>query len=65
MISCVAPAPFPDRTSAGWIAPASPGAREQTLKHGRYTAEAIVVQRREMAALIRACQDRLDIMRDL
>ena len=24
--------PYPDRTSTGWIAPASPGAREQTLR---------------------------------
>jgi hypothetical protein len=34
------------------------------LKHGRYTAEAII-QRREVAALIRACRDRLGAMRDL
>jgi glucans biosynthesis protein len=32
------------------------------LKHGRYTAEAIA-QRREVAALIRACRDRLGSMR--
>jgi hypothetical protein len=32
------------------------------LKHGRYTAEAIA-QRREIAALIRACRDRLGAMR--
>jgi hypothetical protein len=34
------------------------------LKHGLYTAEAIA-RRREVAALIRACRDRLDAMRDL
>jgi hypothetical protein len=28
-------------------------------KHGRYTAEAIA-QRREVAALLRACRDQLD-----
>ena len=33
-------------------------------KHGRYTAEAIA-QRREVAALLRACRDRLGGMRDL
>ena len=34
------------------------------LKHGRYTAEAIA-QRREVAALLRACRDQLGGMRDL
>jgi hypothetical protein len=32
------------------------------LKHGRYTAEAII-QRREVTALIRACRDQLSGMR--
>jgi hypothetical protein len=40
-----------------------PGNRN-ALKHGLYTAEAIA-QRREIAALIRACRDRLGAMRDL
>jgi hypothetical protein len=40
-----------------------PGNRN-ALKHGRYTAEAIA-RRREVAALIRACRDRLGAMRDL
>jgi hypothetical protein len=31
---------------------------QNALKHGRYTAEAIT-QRREMAALLRACRDQL------
>ena len=39
-----------------------PGNRN-TLKHGHYTAEAIA-QRREVAALLRACRDRLGSMRD-
>jgi hypothetical protein len=34
------------------------------LKYGRYTAEAIA-RRREVAALIRACRDQLDALRDL
>jgi glucans biosynthesis protein len=37
---------------------------DNALKHGRYTAEAIA-QRREVAALLRACRDRLGGMRDL
>jgi hypothetical protein len=39
-----------------------PGNRN-AWKHGHYTAEAIA-QRREVAALIRACRDRLGTMRD-
>jgi len=34
------------------------------LKHGRYTTEAIA-QRREVAALLRACRDSLGTMRGL
>ena len=34
------------------------------LKHGRYSAEAIA-RRREVAALLRACRDRLGSMRNL
>jgi hypothetical protein len=34
------------------------------LKHGRYTAEAIA-QRREVAALLRACREQLGAMCDL
>jgi hypothetical protein len=37
---------------------------QNAFRHGRYTAEAIV-QRREVAALLRACRDQLDSMRDL
>jgi hypothetical protein len=40
-----------------------PGNRN-ALKHGLYTAEAIA-RRREVAALIRACRDQLDALRDL
>jgi hypothetical protein len=40
-----------------------PGNRN-ALKHGRYTAEAIA-GRREVAALIRACRERLGAMRGL
>jgi hypothetical protein len=40
-----------------------PGNRN-ALKHGRYTAEA-VTRRREVAALLRACRDRLGAMRGL
>jgi hypothetical protein len=40
-----------------------PGNRN-ALKHGHYTAEA-VAQRREVAALIRACRDRLGSMCDV
>jgi hypothetical protein len=40
-----------------------PGNRN-ALKHGLYAAEAIA-RRREVAALIRACRDRLDALRDL
>jgi len=39
-----------------------PGNRN-ALKHGHYTAEAIA-QRREVAALIRACRDRLGTMHE-
>jgi hypothetical protein len=39
-----------------------PGNRN-ALKHGRYTVEA-VARRREVAALLRACQDQLGGMRD-
>jgi hypothetical protein len=39
-----------------------PGNRN-ALKHGHYTAEAIA-QRREVAALIRACRERLGMMRE-
>jgi hypothetical protein len=42
---------------------ALPGNRN-ALKHGRYSAEAIA-QRRAVAALLRACRDQLDSMRDL
>jgi len=42
----------------------APLSNRNALKHGRYTAEAIV-QRREVAALLRACQDRLGGMRGL
>jgi hypothetical protein len=38
-----------------------PGNRN-ALKHGRYTAEAIA-RRREVAALLRACRNRLSAMR--
>jgi hypothetical protein len=34
------------------------------LKYGRYTAEAIA-RRREVAALLQACRNRLGAMRDL
>jgi hypothetical protein len=40
-----------------------PGNRN-ALKHGRYSTEAIT-QRREVAALLRACRDHLGSMRDL
>jgi hypothetical protein len=36
---------------------------QNALKHGRYSAEAIVC-RREVAALLRACRDQLGGMRD-
>jgi hypothetical protein len=42
----------------------APHGNRNALKHGLYTAEAIA-QRREIAALIRACRDRLGAMRDL
>jgi hypothetical protein len=42
----------------------APCGNQNALKHGRYTAEA-VARRREVAALIRACRDRLGAMRDL
>jgi uncharacterized protein YjcR len=41
----------------------APEGNRNAWKHGHYTAEAIA-QRREVAALIRACRDRLDGMRD-
>jgi hypothetical protein len=41
----------------------APEGNRNAWKHGHYTAEA-VAQRREVAALIRACRDRLDGMRD-
>jgi hypothetical protein len=42
----------------------SPPGNRKAFKHGRYSAEAIA-QRREVAALLRACQDQLGGMRDL
>jgi uncharacterized protein YjcR len=39
----------------------APRGNRNALKHGRYTAEAID-QRREVAALIRACRDRFGAM---
>jgi hypothetical protein len=42
----------------------APEGNRNALKHGHYTAEA-VAQRREVAALIRACRDRLGTMRDM
>jgi hypothetical protein len=41
----------------------APEGNRNAFRHGHYTAEAIV-QRREVAALIRACRDRLGSMRD-
>ena len=41
----------------------APRGNQNALKHGRCTAEA-VAQRREVAALLRACRDQLDAMRD-
>ena len=41
---------------------APPGNRN-ALKHGHYTAQAIA-QRREVAALLRACRERLGMMRE-
>jgi hypothetical protein len=40
----------------------APCGNRNALKHGRYTAEA-VARRREVAALLRACRDRLGMMR--
>jgi hypothetical protein len=40
---------------------APPGNRN-AWKHGRYTAEAIA-RRREVAALVRACREQLNVMR--
>jgi hypothetical protein len=40
----------------------APCGNRNALKHGLYTAEAIT-QRQEVAALIRACRDRLGAMR--
>jgi uncharacterized protein YjcR len=42
----------------------APEGNRNALKHGRYTAEAIS-WRREVAALIRACREKLGSMRDL
>jgi hypothetical protein len=42
----------------------APLGNQNALKHGRYSAEAIA-QRREVAALLRACRDQLGSMRDL
>jgi hypothetical protein len=40
----------------------APYGNQNALKHGRYTAEA-VARRREVAALLRACRDRLGAIR--
>jgi hypothetical protein len=40
----------------------APYGNRNALKHGRYTAEAIA-RRREVAALLQACRDRLGAMR--
>jgi hypothetical protein len=42
----------------------SPPGNRKAFKHGHYTAEAIA-QRRELAALIRACRDQLGAMGDV
>jgi hypothetical protein len=42
----------------------APCGNHNALKHGRYTTEAIA-RRREVAALLRACRDRLGTMRGL
>ena len=42
----------------------APRGNRNALKHGLYTAEAIA-QRREVAALLRACRNRLGAMRGL
>jgi glucans biosynthesis protein len=42
----------------------APPGNQNALRHGRYTAEAIA-QRRELAALLRACRNQLGGMRDL
>ena len=42
----------------------APLGNHNAFRHGRYTAEAIA-QRREVAALLRACRDQLGGMRDL
>ena len=41
----------------------SPTGNRKAFKHGRYSAEAIA-KRREVAALLRACRDRLGSMYD-
>jgi hypothetical protein len=41
----------------------APLGNHNAFRHGRYTAEAIA-RRREVAALLRACQDQLGGMRD-
>ena len=40
-----------------------PSDNRNAFRHGRYTAEA-VARRREVAALLRACRDRLGMMRE-
>jgi hypothetical protein len=42
----------------------SPPGNRKAFKHGRYSAEAIA-QRREVAALLRACLDQLGAMGDV
>jgi hypothetical protein len=42
----------------------SPSGNRNAFRHGHYTAEAIAC-RRKVAALLRACRDQLDGMRDL
>jgi len=42
----------------------SPPGNRKAFKHGRYSAETIA-QRREVAALIRACRDQLGAMGDV
>jgi uncharacterized protein YjcR len=42
----------------------APKGNRNAFKHGRYSAEAIA-QRREVAALIRACRDQLGAMCDV
>jgi hypothetical protein len=42
----------------------APEGNRNAFRHGRYTADAIA-QRREVAALLRACRDQIGSMRDL